>query len=108
MNISKRAATNIPLESAHDGAGSRKLLATEENVLEAMTDGFLAKGGIFDWHNHENIEEVMYVLSGSGTVSDRDGEYEYTVGDFFTFPTGIEHKISANEDSRMIFVRSKI
>jgi len=109
MKIIKREAKDIQLESAHGGSGARKLLVDQTAEIEAMTDGFLPAGAEFDWHDHPGVWEVMYVLGGGGKVLDRDGEYEYAAGDFFTFPPDTEHKIvnTGDVESRMIFVRTK-
>jgi len=109
MKIIKQPAGDIVLESAHGGSGSRKMLLNNVSTskIEAMTDGFLPAGAMFDWHEHAGITEVMYVLAGSGKVFDEDGEYDYAVGDFFTFPADVKHKIlnTGDIESRMIFVR---
>ena len=109
MKIIKRSASDIALEAAHGGPGSRKLLLSDvsANKIEAMTDGFLPVGAVFDWHEHVGITEIMYVLAGSGKICDRDGEYDYVVGDIYTFPMGVQHKIvnTGEVESRMIFVR---
>lgn len=107
MKIIKHARPQ--LEVAHGGSGGRKVLlkSVTTSQIEAMTDGYLPAGNIFDWHSHDGIDEMMYVLSGSGKVHDRDGEYDYAEGDLFLFPANVEHKITADdsEDSRMIFLR---
>ena len=114
MKIIKRAAADIPKEEAHGGTGSRKVFASPEYLmgtnLEAMTHGFLPAGNTFDWHDHTDIEEIMFVLRGEGLVSDEDGDYSYAPDDVFIFPANTQHKITnnSNEEHEMIFVRVKI
>lgn len=114
MKIIKRSATDIPKEEAHGGSGSRKVYASSEYVvnknLEAMTHGWLPAGKTFDWHHHESVEEIMFVLKGAGEVCDEDGTYQYNVGDVFIFPANIEHMIHnpTSEEHEMIFVRIHI
>ena len=111
MQIIKRPADSILKEQAHGGSGARKVFATSEhtegNHLDAVTYGFLPAGSSFDWHSHDEIDEIMIVLSGKGTVSDRDGDYSYSEGDVYIFPANIEHKIHNHSDTenQMIFVR---
>lgn len=111
MKILKRSSSEIPKEEAHGGTGSRKLYIDERqtpsNRVQGMTHGWLPASGQFDWHNHEDIEEVMYVLKGSGKVCDRDGEYSYAAGDVFVFPANVEHKIvnDSSEEHEFIFIR---
>ncbi len=109
MKIIKRE--NIAKESAHGGAGARKVLANSNDCenLDAITHGFLSVGGAFDWHEHDEIVEIMYVLHGAGIVSDEDGEYMYADGDAFVFPANVQHRIENKSDieNEMIFVRIK-
>ncbi len=111
MKIIKRSSSEIAKEEAHGGSGARKVLAATEHMsgsnLEAMTHGFLPAGNAFDWHDHENTDEIMVVLKGTGVVCDSDGEYSYAHGDTFIFPAGIAHRIenTGSDESEMIFVR---
>ncbi len=114
MKIIKRAAADIPKEQAHGGTGYRKVLASPEYLkstnLEALTHGFLPAGNAFDWHDHTDVEEIMFVLTGKGSVFDEDGEYTYAPDDVFIFPANTQHKIvnKSKKEHEMIFVRVKI
>lgn len=114
MQIIKRPNNTIIKEEAHGGSGARKVIASTEDLegenLEAMTYGYLPAGRTFEWHEHEDTEEIMLVIKGEGEVYDEDGMYSYAPGDVFIFPANTQHKIH-NPDSReheMIFVRVKI
>jgi quercetin dioxygenase-like cupin family protein len=114
MRIVKKAAKDIALEEAHGGSGARRLLIdkgqTASPNIEAMTHGYLDNGKVFDWHNHPGVEEIMYVLKGSGKVEDREGLYTYSVGDLFIFPPDTEHRIenTGTEQSEYVFFRIKV
>lgn len=112
MRIIKKSAQNIPKEDAHGGSGSRRLYIDDKQSpsqrIQGMTHGWLPAGQIFDWHDHKAIEEVMYVLKGSGQVHDRDGVYDYAPGDVFIFPADIEHKIENSSDEEHEFVFARI
>ena len=114
MKIIKRVASDILKEEAHGGTGARKVFASPEYIkstnLEAMTHGFLPAGNTFDWHDHKDIEEIMYVLKGEGSVFDEEGEYAYAPEDVFIFPANVQHKIvnSSNKENEMIFVRVRV
>ncbi len=47
------------------------------------------------------------MLKGQGSVRDKDGVYEYSVGDVFVFPAGVFHEIvnPSSEEHEYIFVR---
>ena len=82
----------------------------EVKNIQGITHGYLAPGGIFEWHKHEDCNEFMYVLKGSGIVRDPDGEYPFSVGDFFVFPIGVFHeqRNTGPEMFEAMFVRTKV
>lgn len=47
MKVVKKAAKDVKLEPAHDGAGSRKLFVKEDEVanIQGITHGWLRQGG---------------------------------------------------------------
>jgi quercetin dioxygenase-like cupin family protein len=114
MKIIKRSSADIPKEDAHGGSGARKVLASSDQIksshFEAVTHGYLPAGNVFDWHDHNDIEEVMIVLKGEGKVYDDDGEYTYAPGDVYVFPANTMHKIENDSDHEheMIFMRIKV
>ena len=109
MKIVKKSNENINIETAHGGSGSRKLYINDNELgaFQGMTHGWLPIGNKYEWHNHENIDEGMYVLKGTGIVKDEDGEYQYNPGDVFMYPANIYHEIynNGNEESEYIFIR---
>lgn len=104
---------DVPSEDAHGGSGSRKLLVKPEHVespyLEAITKGFLKTGGIFDWHSHQDIDEIFIVLKGEGTYYCEEEITEYKEGDVMITPANLKHKIEAKgkETSEFYFIRVK-
>lgn len=109
MKLIKKSNEVFVHEDAHGGSGGRKLLLNDNEIknVQGMTYGFLPAGSKFAWHNHDKLNEVMYVLKGQGTVRDEDGIYSYQVGDVFVFPEGVYHEIenTSNEEHEYIFVR---
>lgn len=111
MKIIVKNANTILLEQAHGGAGSRKLYIDDKQSpsgrVQGMTHGWLPAGKSFDWHDHTDIEEIMYVLKGSGTVEDRDGSYRYEEGTMCVFPANTEHRIvnDSDDEHEFIFLR---
>jgi mannose-6-phosphate isomerase-like protein (cupin superfamily) len=114
MKVIKRERSDIAKEDAHGGSGQRKVYASPEHLkstaFEMMTHGFMPAGGMYDWHDHTDIEEIMVVVKGTGLVHDEDGEYPYEPGDVFVFPANIQHKISnpGDTENEFIFVRVKV
>jgi len=109
MKITRKPNETFVREDAHGGSGGRKLLLSDREMpnVQGMTYGFLPAGKKFAWHNHETMNEAMYVLKGQGTVSDEDGTYPYTEGDLFVFPQGVFHEIenTSEVEHEYIFVR---
>ncbi len=109
MKIIKKASENIKKEEAHGGSGSRKLYITDKEfgTIQGMTYGWLPVGNKYAWHIHENIDEVMYVIKGTGIVKDEDGKYEYKPGDTFMYPANVFHEIynNGNIESEYVFIR---
>lgn len=114
MKVIKRSASEINKEQAHGGSGARKVYASKgvlkSTHFEAMTHGYLPAGETFDWHDHEDIEEIMVVVKGEGEVHDEDGVYDYASGDVFVYPANTKHKIHnpTDHEHEMIFVRVKV
>ena len=48
--------------------------------------------GEYCWHQHENEDELFWVLAGQMKVLLRDGEVDLGPGEFYVVPRGVEHK----------------
>lgn len=109
MKIIKKECINIETTDSHNGSGTRKLYLqpNELNNVEGMTYGKLPVGNTFKWHNHSGVNEIMFVISGEGTIKDEEGTYTYTRGDVFVFPKEVYHEISAlgTSISKFVFIR---
>ncbi|MFT4532276.1 MAG: quercetin dioxygenase-like cupin family protein [Candidatus Saccharimonadales bacterium] len=114
MKIIKRSKDTTLKEEAHGGSGARKVYASSADLvgdnLDVMTRGWLPAGNSFDWHEHKDIEEIMVVVKGRGSVFDQDGEYTYEPGDVYIFPANTQHKITntSDDEHEMLFVRIKV
>jgi len=58
----------------------------------------------YPYHYHMQMEEVFYIISGTGTLKTPDGEQKITAGDVLFFPTGEKgaHKITNTSDSEIL------
>lgn len=108
----KKNIEQVPVEDAHGGSGSRKLLLSKSDSvsshLQAMTKGFLPPGGVWDWHKHEAIDEYFVVLKGRSRIEYRDGSsMDCQVDDLIYIPSEIEHRITnlGTEVAEFYFVR---
>lgn len=108
----KKSIGNVPREEAHGGSGSRQLLLSPNDPVssqfQAMTKGFLPAGGVFDWHQHENIDEYFLSLAGTGYIEFRDGSrFEYAADDLVYIPADTEHRIenTGTDENVFYFIR---
>lgn len=105
------AMSQIPLEEAHGGEGSRRIIlkrgeGISENI-EAFANTFLPNGSKFSWHKHDDLDEIMICLSGSGVIEFETGEkFTYGARDLVYIPKKISHTISAiGSDNEFFFIR---
>lgn len=54
--------------------------------------------GPFDWHHHENEDELFYVVKGSFDMEFRDKTITLNEGEFLIVPRMVEHRPNAKEE----------
>lgn len=60
--------------------------------------------GAFDWHRHEDEDELFLVTKGRLLIEMRDGEVRLDEGEFFIVPRGVEHRPSAEEEAHVVLI----
>ena len=60
--------------------------------------------GEFDWHHHENEDELFLVLHGALEIHLRDQVVHLTEGEFFIVPKGAEHKPVAEQEAHILLL----
>lgn len=110
----KKILSQIPIEQAHGGTGSRQVILSQADPIsaniEAMTKWYLKAWCIFDWHFHDNIDEFFLVTKGHGRIEFRDNtlSQDYQEGDLIYIPCNLEHTIIAwNVENEFFFIRVK-
>ena len=110
--FSKKNISEIPIEGTSHTSGSRKMLASKDEVtskyFEAFTYGYLPPGVKWEMHEHDNIVEICVVTKGNGIVKDSNGNIEtFVSGDRFVFTSNTPHEIenNSNDEAEFYFIR---
>lgn len=81
-------------------------------VVGAVNDVYIKiakiKGDKVPWHNHENEDELFYIIEGS-LLFEVEGQESFTMqtGDFFIVPKGVNHRVSAQEECKLMLIENK-
>ncbi|MDR0124754.1 MULTISPECIES: cupin domain-containing protein [Bacillus] len=63
--------------------------------------------GEFVWHQHDDTDEVFFVIDGQMGIEFRDGKVELHAGEMFVIPKGKEHKPYAKEECHVMLVEPR-
>jgi mannose-6-phosphate isomerase-like protein (cupin superfamily) len=63
--------------------------------------------GEFDWHAHEQEDELFMVIQGALTIKLRDRDIQLKEGEFFIVPKGVEHKPVAEQECWVMLFEPK-
>lgn len=58
--------------------------------------------GVFDWHKHDDEDEMFLVIKGKFIMDLRDKKIEINEGEFVIIPKGVEHRPVANEEVQVM------
>lgn len=66
------------------------------------------KGDKIPWHNHKNEDEFFYVVEGSLLFQiENEKPFNMEKGNYFVVKKGLNHKISAKEECKIILIENK-
>lgn len=66
------------------------------------------KGDKIPWHTHVHEDELFYVIEGKLLLEEKGEESrEMTAGDVYVVKKGMEHRVSANEECRIMLIENK-
>jgi len=76
------------------------------NSLSNLLPDFLSHAGEFVWHDHQNTDEVFYLLAGGPlTIQFREedgGDVVLQVGEMLVIPRGVEHCPKAENECSVL------
>lgn len=58
--------------------------------------------GTFDWHHHDEEDELFLVVRGRLTMRLRDGDIVLEEGEMLIVPRGVEHQPIADEEVHLL------
>jgi len=60
------------------------------------------------WHNHKDEDELFYIVEGS-LLFEIEGQESFTMneGDLFVVKSGINHRVSAVEECKILLIENK-
>ncbi|AZJ36098.1 cupin domain-containing protein [Tenacibaculum singaporense] len=66
------------------------------------------KGEDIPWHNHENEDELFYIIDGSLLMEiENQPSFTMKTGDLYVVPKGINHRVSSSEDCLIMLIETK-
>ena len=63
--------------------------------------------GEFDWHHHDNEDELFLVVKGQLTIKFRDQDRVLTEGELIVIPKGVDHLPVAAEEVHVMLIEPK-
>jgi mannose-6-phosphate isomerase-like protein (cupin superfamily) len=79
-------------------------------VIGELDDNYLKIAklkGDFVWHDHENEDELFYIVKGSMKLEFEDRTLELSEGEFYVVPRKTMHKPSAGEECWVFLIEKK-
>ena len=68
-------------------------------------DVMVAHGsGAYDWHVHDNSDDLFLVLQGEVVLEMRDKSVKLKAGEMFVVPQSVEHRPVASEDAYFVLI----
>ena len=81
-------------------------------IVTQVNDQFVKiakiKGQELPWHNHENEDELFYIIEGE-LVMEIENEINRTMktGDLIVVPKGVNHRVSSVEECSIMLIETK-
>ncbi len=81
-------------------------------IVAELNDHFIKvvkiKGDKVPWHNHDNSDELFYVLDGELTMEiESQPASTIKVGELFVVKKNIEHRVSSKEECKLLLIEHK-
>ena len=109
MIIDFKNITPNVVQNMRNGEGSVQLIKYNDD-LNTIVRITIKQGSSIGWHIHENDQEIIYVISGQGTLTEDDKQYELLQGQANYCGKGKNHSIKneKEEDLELFAVITKL
>jgi quercetin dioxygenase-like cupin family protein len=89
----------------HEGTYNRRMVGPKEGIENVeVIFGEMEPGGLADPHYHEEIEQIMYILTGKAHVIIEGKESTLSEGDVLWIPKRAMHEVKNVGDSNLRFL----
>lgn len=81
-------------------------------IIDEVNDQYIKvakiKGQDLPWHNHENEDELFYIVEGE-LLMEIENQQSFTMkkGDLFVVKKGINHRVSATDECLIMLIEPK-
>lgn len=66
------------------------------------------KGQEIPWHNHENEDELFYILDGELLMEvENETNISLKKGDMYVVPKGVNHRVSSKDECSIMLIETK-
>lgn len=81
-------------------------------VIDEVNDQFIKvakiKGDKVPWHNHENEDELFYIVEGTLLMEiENEENRQLKTGDLYVVRKGVNHRVSAEQECLIMLIESK-
>lgn len=63
--------------------------------------------GSFDWHQHDDEDEMFFILKGKLSLEFEDGQVELSTGEMYIVPKGVRHRPVTEEECQLMLFEKK-
>ena len=66
------------------------------------------KGEDIPWHNHENEDELFYIIDGNLLMEvENKPSFTMKTGDLYVVPKGVNHRVSSSDECLIMLIETK-
>jgi len=81
-------------------------------IIDEVNDQFIKiakiKGDKVPWHNHENEDELFYIVEGTLLMEvENEENRQLKTGDLYVVRKGVNHRVSAEQECLIMLIESK-